>query len=197
MITTKKLRILQFSECSDIDEFIHIWSKLYYYPSKIDYKGLIGKQELDSKNLKELFKWKNGMNLSDAKMKSFNKKIIIHFDWLKDNYRSKELDTTVFREKFSSLSTVWKIFLLHIMDHKRFPIYDQHVHRAYCFMKGETFDRISSSYPSNPKKESFYFETYLAFVEELEVKNLKKMDDAFFAFGQFLNTRNYSKLLSK
>ena len=41
----------------------------------------------------------------------------------------------------------------------------------------------------------FYFKFYLPFIENEQIKEIKKMDEAFFAFGQFLNTKNYQSLL--
>jgi hypothetical protein len=191
-----KLPLLKINRSSDIHEFIEFWSQLYHYPSEIDYDSLIQKEELSEDELKELFKWKNGMNLSGAKEKSFNEKIRVEWDWIKANRNASNLDLEVFKDKFKPVSTVWKIFLLHVINPKKYPIYDQHIHRAYNFMKGEDFSKISSNYPTNFRKEEFYFETYLPFVESLKVKDLKTMDDAFFAFGQFLNTRSYAKLLN-
>ena len=41
----------------------------------------------------------------------------------------------------------------------------------------------------------FYFDSYLPFIQRSNIKDLKQLDEAFFAFGQFLNTRNYATLL--
>jgi hypothetical protein len=43
-------------------------------------------------------------------------------------------------------------------------------------------------------KFDFYFDTYLPFVNELKIDSLKDFDEAFFAFGQFLNTRNNRRI---
>lgn len=48
---------------------------------------------------------------------------------------------------------------------------------------------------SETKKLGFYIKDYLPFVNRLEVRNLKEMDEALFAFGQFLNTNNQKELM--
>jgi len=48
---------------------------------------------------------------------------------------------------------------------------------------------------SDKAKVQFYFDRYLPFVESINYSDLKKLDEAFFAFGQFLNTRNYANLI--
>jgi hypothetical protein len=49
----------------------------------------------------------------------------------------------------------------------------------------------------NKTKLDFYYKTYLPYVQNLGISDLKAMDEAFFAFGQFLNTRNQKYLLEK
>jgi DNA primase catalytic subunit len=45
-------------------------------------------------------------------------------------------------------------------------------------------------------KLKFYFEEYYPFVRESKITDLKKMDEAFFAFGQFINIGNQKMLAS-
>jgi len=59
---------------------------------------------------------------------------------------------------------IWKIFLLHIIDPKRYPIFDQHVYRAYDFLtKNKTIGILSS----NKRKEDIYFSEYISFFNKL------------------------------
>lgn len=99
-----------------------------------------------------------------------------------------------FKKEFKNVSTVWKIFLLHTIKPNKYPIYDQHIHRTFLFIHNEDWSNITNDTVTNKNKELFYFDRYLPFVESIDYSNLKKLDEAFFAFGQFLNTRNYAKL---
>jgi DNA primase catalytic subunit len=45
-------------------------------------------------------------------------------------------------------------------------------------------------------KLKFYFKEYYPFVKESNIKDLKKMDEAFFAFGQFINIGNQKMLVN-
>ena len=50
--------------------------------------------------------------------------------------------------------------------------------------------------PNNTKLD-FYFKNYLPFVKELKFKDPKALDEAFFAFGQFINTRNQKRIFKQ
>jgi len=118
------LRILIPQE-SNFFEFVDFWSQQYNYSKESLYDDNIGK-ELTEERILELFRWKNGSILSQKKLKS-----------VYDNYIN---DTTVFPEHPSDEFTkeqlmksggaIWRIFWLHCHYPVRFPIYDQHVHRA-------------------------------------------------------------------
>ena len=100
-----------------------------------------------------------------------------------------------FNKEFKNLSAVWKIFLLHLINPNTYPIYDQHIHRTFLFIHNENWSNISNDTITNKDKEKFYFDRYLPFIQARNIKDLKQLDEAFFAFGQFLNTRNYATLL--
>jgi DNA primase catalytic subunit len=61
-------------------------------------------------------------------------------------------------------------------------------------MHNETSDGINASMNEGTKLK-FYFEEYFPFVKESKIKDLKKMDEAFFAFGQFINLGNQKMLV--
>ena len=107
----------------------------------------------------------------------------------------ENIDMNIFLEQFIGLTAVWKIFLLHIIKPDKYPIYDQHIHRAYNFINGLDYKNISADEVSNSDKESFYFKTYFVFIKSLKNPNLKTLDEAFFAFGQFINTRTYVQIV--
>ena len=188
------LQKLKMEDCYDIVDFINFWKGFYAYGRKEKYI-LIHNKELEKDDLIALYEWKNGMdNLSSKKQKSLEGKILCKIDLINELRRSEKFDLEAFLNEFKSVSVVWKIFLLHIVKPNNYPIYDQHVHRAYQYMSSKDFDKIGSSM-SEKKKLNFYLYEYLPFVNRMEIKNLKEMDEAFFAFGQFLNINNQKELL--
>ena len=178
---------------ADLQSFIVFWSRLYAYNNAEQYQ-IIHKKELAQDDLIELYTWKNGMKLSAKKKESLSTNILGAVDEINRLRSSLTVDLDNFLIRFSKVSTVWKIFLLHICKPKVYPIYDQHIHRAYMYIHNKDYSGISSTM-SEKKKLDFYFMQYLPFVEALKVKDMKKMDEAFFAFGQFLNTKNQHLLV--
>lgn len=189
-----KLLHFEITQSKDLNDFIRYWSKLYSYSNEKIYSDTIIKNELEEDDIRELFKWKNGMRLSDLKQKSLEKNIISKLAEINNFKTANDFDIEAFQSKFNNLSAVWKIFLLHIIKPNLYPIYDQHIHRSFLFIHKEEFSIISNDNISNKEKEQFYFERYLKFIQANKIDNLKKLDEAFFAFGQFLNTKNYKNL---
>jgi hypothetical protein len=193
-----KLPVLHITNSDNIEQFIEYWSLLYYYPKDSFYFESIVKSKFEREDIKSLFEWKNGMPLegSGGKERSLNNKILPEIKISKINAFKEQsiFDLNSFLEEFKELSAVWKIFLLHVTRPIEYPIYDQHIHRAFCFIHGQDWENINEKI-SNKKKELFYHEQYLPFVTSLNYNNLKKMDEAFFAFGQFLSIKKQRNLL--
>lgn len=179
-------------------EFIGHWRKLYSYFDDNRYKQNIDKKEFTELNLEELFHWKNGMTLkgSGGKEKSLNEKILKRTEIINQYKKFQTIDLNQFNDEFSDLSAVWRIFLLHIIKPSIYPIYDQHIHRTYNYLHNLDWQSVNNTIP-NKTKLDFYYNHYLPYVQNLGVTDLKAMDEAFFAFGQFLNTRNQKYLLEK
>lgn len=186
---------LEFNTTSSLITFITNWSKLYSFSKEAIYRASISKKKLTKTDIQNLYEWKNGMNLSVQKQKSLDNKIITKLTVINKLKNSEVLDIEVFKKEFKNLSAVWKIFLLHIIKPTKYPIYDQHIHRTFLFIHKEDWSNISNTSINNKAKEQFYFERYLPFIELQNIKDIKQLDKAFFAFGQFLNTRNYATLL--
>ncbi|WP_320112038.1 hypothetical protein [Draconibacterium orientale] len=191
----EKLPILITKNVLDLNQFVEFWSRLYSYPLENLYNERIKKNMFDNEDIQNLFVWKNGMDLSLLKQNSIDGKIKLKLKLINELKTQKNVDLESFKNKFSNLTTVWKIFLLHIIKPDKYPIYDQHIHRAFNYIHNEDYSRISSSYPSNNEKEKFYFNTYLPFIKKQKHINLKKLDEAFFSFGQFINTKKNLTLI--
>ena len=187
------LVVLNNNQSEDLTQFIHSWSRFYTYFNEAVYKTSIVKKSFNIKDVQELYEWKNGMRLSVLKQKSLDTKIKAKLDVINSFKSSDCINIEEFKKEFKNLSAVWKIFLLHIIRPYKYPIYDQHIHRTFLFIHNEDWSNVKNTM-SNKDKELFYFERYLPFIEATKFKDLKQLDEAFFAFGQFLNTRNYGYL---
>jgi hypothetical protein len=168
-------------------EFVDKWAVKYTFGTEEKYLESIDHAFDDYRYFKELFLWKNGTGDQLSKLKQkvvdeyWEKKetlidLRIAFDWNK-------FETTFNPE---SNSTIWKIFLLHIVNPSNFPIFDQHVYRSYNFFQHGTIQEISE----RPKEiYQFYKNDYILWFNSLKKEyqlNYKMMDQAFWAFGKLL-----------
>ena len=195
-MNNQNLFILQKQPCGSVTEFISHWRTLYNYFDDGKYKQNIDVVEFKPTNLIELYHWKNGMTIkgSGGKEKSLQEKILNRIASINKYKKLSSIDLDKFNTDFADVSAVWRIFLLHTIKPKVYPIYDQHIHRTYNFIHNLEWRSVTNTIPDK-KKLDFYYNTYLPYVELLGVTDLKAMDEAFFAFGQFLNTRNQSEIL--
>lgn len=171
-----------------METFISQWSAFYSYKLEYLYDSSITKRQFEEADIQGLFKWKNGMNLSQGKQNSLDKKVLnrlMTINSLKDN---RDVDVEAFREKFRDLSAVWKLFLLHTLKPNRYPIYDQHIHRAFHYLHGLNWQSINNVSLKDREKENFYFDHYLPFFSSLKDVQPKKLDEALFCFGRFLRS---------
>lgn len=187
---------LSIHKSNDLEEFIDYWSKLYSYVNEDLYDNSIDKEIFIKEDIQNLYTWKNGMRLSEAKQRSVDTKIKAKLPIINNFKSSTSLDLKGFKKEFKDVTTVWKIFLLHTIKPQEFPIYDQHIHRAFLFINNEDWGNVSNSSIKDKPKEEFYFGRYLPFIEANGFNDLRKLDKAFFAFGQFLRT-NYSAIIEK
>jgi hypothetical protein len=184
----------EIKNSENLNSFIDAWSRLYSYSNESVYKETISRTTFKEEDITNLFVWKNGMRLSDLKQNSLEKNILSKVSVINSFKNSEYFDLDNFKSEFNDLSAVWKIFLLHIIKPNTYPIYDQHIHRTYLFIHKKDYSNLSNTSVNNKEKEKFYFEEYLQFIRSSGIKDIKKLDEAFFAFGQFLNTKNYDLL---
>ena len=167
-----KYPILEFSN-TDFDSFVKQWSSFYNYDKMNLYDDNIGKSILEVEDLINLYTWKNGTLLSgfnengehQGKFKGLNKNIlskILHINELKKNF-----DLNVFDKEFGKVSFVWKVFLMHIIQPDFYPIYDQHIHRAYLFLQGDSSFKNVKNTLKEPEKKKFYERTVITIIQYL------------------------------
>jgi hypothetical protein len=150
------------------------------------YKQNISKLVFSSADVGQLYEWKNGSRLSQKKQAAFDTKIGARLQHI--NQFKQELNVNQFRKEFADVSAIWKLFLLHIIAPDTYPIFDQHVFRAYWFLTTRTIQEIPLP---DKEKETIYFQGYLAFfngIAEAAQQPRKQIDEALFSFGRFLKT---------
>ncbi len=167
------------------DEFIRFWDKLYSGYAEEFYRGNIGKT-LTGNRIQMWFEWKNGGQLSIRKRRSIQQ------------YSSPEerLPLNADQETVRAFlrrpgGAIWRIFWLHLQHPAKYPIYDQHVHRAMAFL-------LDWGNLEIPKRDSdkvrTYLDSYLTFCEKFRPLPHRQIDRALWAFGKFLKS-GYRKTL--
>lgn len=160
--------------------FVEFWAAQYTGYDEVVYEENVGR-ELTEARLLTLFAWKNGRPLSKAKRES----VLMNFA-----ARSGELAKTRQDESAADLlhrfregGAIWRIFWLHCWQPAQFPIYDQHVHRAMCFVQTGKPGEIPAS---DPKKIDSYLRSYMPFHAQFLGLAPRLVDKGLWAFGRFL-----------
>jgi hypothetical protein len=187
-----KLQTLKVNNVSP-EEFITFWSVQYDYPFDDLYRKNIELDKFDPETLREFFLWKNGMRLSGNKETAFNN-IVQHIDVIND-LKQNGFTPDVFEQYFGNTATIWKIFLMHIICPSEYPIFDQHVYRAFRFINSLPNEDLPENKIEKSKK---YFDEYRPFYQQIQKEangfSDKVIDEALWGFGKFLST--YHKMLS-
>jgi hypothetical protein len=186
---------LKRNDLADLNTFIDNWSKSFMYLNMASYTDLIYREEFSVENIEELFTWKNGMKLSGKKDTALKEKILSKHEII--NQLKRNWNTNIFDKTFSDLSAIWKIFLMHIIQPNEYPIFDQHVFRAFKYISEQ--DKDASLPTSNGEKIKIYHKDYKPFY--LNCKDImndnftaKQLDSALWTFGKFLS--EYPNLIS-
>jgi hypothetical protein len=178
---------------NNLNDFVNHWSPSYSYPNEEKYNKHISGVLESKESFIQLFQWKNGFGdkISKPKMKtvlSFWNKIEVLRE-LQSNFRWDEgFNWELFEKEIEPQknSPIWKIFLLHLVNQYKFPIFDQHVYRSYNFFKNGIIEELPSS--SN-KVYQLYKTEYKSWFNQLYDEfgiEPKKMDESFMSFGKML-----------
>lgn len=179
-----ELQILSHNTVN-LKEFVSFWSQFYNYAYEELYTTRIDKKQFSGEDLIELFKWKNGGNLS-AKKQNVLELIIKKLDII--NVQKADFCKDTFLAEFKFMKgIIWKIYLLHIIAPREYPIFDQHVCRAFYYIDRDQKEEVPFN---NSEKEKLYFDEYVPFFSKLLKDGIsrKKLDEALWAFGKFLKT---------
>jgi len=99
-----------------------------------------------------------------------------------------------FLEAFPSGGAIWRIFWLHCWQPSRFPIYDQHVHRAMVFIEKQQLEEIPER---GTEKVQQYLDRYLPFHQRFQNINQRSLDKALWSYGRFLKTSRFQECTEK
>jgi hypothetical protein len=166
-------------------QFVEFWSLRYRYAKEHLYNDNIG-QELSEERIFELYEWKNGTPLSDPKRVSVYHNFVEHLGEL--TQLKSDLEPTAFLAQFPNGGAIWRIFWLHCWQPLRFPIYDQHVHRAMAFIVTGLPEEIPVS---DQHKIHAYIHGYLPFHGTFHGIDSRSVDKALWAFGKFLKEAHF------
>jgi hypothetical protein len=148
---------------------------------------------LSAQTLHALYQWKNQMRLSDAKRRSVQKKYVSLLPALRR--LPQNTDPQAFLRRFAHGGAIWGIFLLHCWSRSRYPIYDQHVHRAMTFIRGERREEISGW--GHDRKIKAYVERYEPFYRTFDDLHPRTIDRALWVFGRFLKTSRFPDVVAE
>ena len=171
----------------DIKEFIYFWEKYYderKYPDKEIYYPYI--HDLTKNNfLDKLWEWKMREKFytpnNQRALERMKTSIEIIRDFRKSNPSFHELYN--FSRKIFKSGPVYLAFLIHICKPNDYPIFDQHVFRAFTFL-------TTKKIVDKPKDIQDYL-NYRKFVFQIHKKykiSLRDIDKGLMAFGQFLTS---------
>jgi hypothetical protein len=174
------------------DRFVDFWANLYRYDLEYLYETNISIKPFTDDAIRNLFRWKNGIELSGLKKESVEKNYIsrkdsdsveqaIQFSQEASIEEASDL-ARKFLSDFPNGGAIWRIFWLHCCN-QRFPIYDQHVHRAMVFVEEGRFEELDTF--SEEEVVEFYLTRYLRFSSRFSAEQ-RKTDKAVVTFGSFL-----------
>jgi hypothetical protein len=174
-------------------KFVEFWSAQWSAKDRDqdrkNYEPYIG-EPLTCASLKALFTWKNQTNLSQNKQKTVER-FIYRLPELR--CLSKDTDPKTFLETFAQGGAIWRIFLLHCWSHscgtRKYPIYDQHVHRAMSYICGGLREEIDGWKDS--EKIGVYLGRYIRFFDHFRDEHPQKVDQALMVFGRFIKAYRF------
>ncbi len=204
MYTLSNVEISRF-DLTRAADFIRCWAPFYRYrvkvfesPQEIDYyEELNLGSDLTRQNLERLLRWKDPQRLTEQIMTGPNRgernKTVdrtIKALPLLNRFRRREISEedalTAISEVFQS-GVVFQVFLLHIAQPHVYPIVDQHVFRVYSVHRGlKEEDPTWTAYPGYQAYFSEIAQTIGIARTTSGVRDLKQIDNALMAFGQFL-----------
>lgn len=177
--------------------FMEYWSSFYAYEFEPNYLKNISDPFKDLESFHQIFVWKNGMKLSKVKYTSIKKLYKQSKGFKKNNKKFSEI---AFEEKFSMHKNpgIWMMFLMHLFQPNKYPLFDQHVYRAYIFLT----EGVVKEIPKNNKMKYIFFkQVYIPWFKSLKSSTRlsgKTLDESLFTLGQYISKiKNQPEKLKK
>lgn len=181
--------IIQLQPVNNWSAFVNHWEKAYaYLDDNQDYDTYLVNRDVsfafDKANLFRLFAWKNktGDKLNAKKEKTVDGLIgkLVELNQLRERW-----DDSLFNKHFGEISAIWQTFLMHIIQPDRFPIFDQHVYRAFTYLQTSQAEELKGT----TKLKLTYYDQYRLFFDSIRNQSgcdARKLDRALWAFGKFI-----------
>jgi hypothetical protein len=176
-------------------EFIEFWALRYSDPNERLYTANINCPHHTAETLTQLFRWKIGAWLFARTLEHTVKP---HLLSRIEEARALPPDISAadFLQVFRDGGAIYRIFWLHCWHPRRFPIFDQHVHRAMTFICNGNMEELSE-YGDEEKIHKF-IEAYIPFFASVSDVGIpfdlksdgvpgRKVDRALMAFGQAIS----------
>lgn len=167
-------------------QFVEFWAPYYNaaqdqpYDAHIRRDRAIGPYTVEA--ARALFRWKIGERFYASSLPGVERNFIARHE---EAYAlPPDIAANAFLEIFPVGGAVWRIFWLHCCYPDRFPIYDQHVHRAMTFINEGNRDELDRH--SDKRKAELYVTRYLAFHRTFAGCNQRNADRALWVCGKFL-----------
>lgn len=196
MDTPEPNRFIYTRRTAPLREFIVFWEAGYEDSREALYTENINGPHSEA-TLTDLFSWKLGPWLSKKHLKgTVVPNFILQIE--KAEQLPSDISANDFLQEFPNGGAIYRIFWLHCWHPDRYPIYDQHVHRAMRFIKEGRLDELSK-YTDQQKVES-YLLSYVPFFDSFRSVDLpfdpikdgvpgRKADRALLTFGSFLSKK--------
>jgi len=183
-----------YARCS-AREFVEFWQQFYRskIPDDVYQANLNVGGELNEENISLLWRWKNeryGLPLIEP-----TKAILPDINAFRQIRRVEAPEERDFWQKASRVSSgiVWQVFLFHMARPRDYPIFDQHVVRAFLALtQGYVYRRPKEARALSLKYEDFrsaygnYRDFFFKVVGEAGSPEPKAVDRALWAFGRHL-----------
>ena len=171
-------------------EFVEFWALRYFDSHENLYTGNINCPHHTAETLTALFKWKIGAWLFARRL---TQTVEPYFLRRIEVARALPPDVDTFLKTFAYGGAIYRIFWLHCWYPRRFPIYDQHVHRAMAFIGNGEIEELGEY--GDEDKIRMYIERYIPFFDSFRDVGIpfdlesdavpgRKVDRALMAFGQ-------------
>lgn len=188
-------------DTNGVAEFVECWERYYGDDDSEYFNDLNIGNDLTEQNIIRLLRWKDPWRLThprkgDGKPNPFVMRVLEQIAEL-NRFRNGNLTADGFRgitQKIFPNGIIWQLFLFHLARPADWPIADQHVFRSYSVL-------FNAAVPDSIKAFDRYLKKFLELAAKFRknakiedngqadvVRTNKRLDNALFAFGQFLAT---------